>query len=65
MGGCGGEEGCRTEGRVAWVICVTGGCGGEGGLKAKDSSLGMVDGSKVVSSAVLEAGENGLSAKIC
>ena len=44
---------------MAWVISVTGGCGGEGGLKDKDGRLGMVEGSKVVSSAVLGVGENG------
>ena len=53
---------CWTCDKVAWVICVTSGCGGEGGLKDKDNRLGMVGESKVVSSAVLEAGENGLSA---
>ena len=50
---------CWTCDKVAWVICVTGGCRGDGGLKTKDS-IGMAKGSKVVSSAVLEAVENGL-----
>ena len=64
-GGCGGEGGCWTCDKEAWVICVTSGCRGEGGLKSKDSRLGIMEGSKVVSSAVLEAEENSFSAEIC